>query len=232
VRLAEAVQELDAFAYAVSHDLHAPLRAIDGFSRILLEDFNAELPAAAQRYLGLVRSNAEQLAAMIEALIAFSRTGRQPLERRSVDLANLARQVYAALEAERVDRAVRFVVEDLPAAVGDPTLLRQTLANLIANALKFTRRLADAEIIVGWRSDAGVPVYWVRDNGAGFDMRYADKLFGVFQRLHRTEDYEGLGIGLATVQRIVRRHSGRVWAEAAENEGATFYFTLGNGEDR
>ncbi|MBI2939286.1 MAG: MEDS domain-containing protein [Chloroflexi bacterium] len=225
-QLIAANKELEGFSYSVSHDLRAPLRAIDGFSRILLEEHAPELVPDAQRYLHLVRNNAQQMGRLIDDLLAFSRLSRQPLNKQTVELSDLVRQVLEDLRAEREGRRVEVRVGDLPPCQADPALLRQVLMNLLANALKFTRKRELAEMEVGSREVRGERVYFVKDNGVGFDMRYADKLFGVFQRLHRAEEYEGTGVGLAIVQRIIHRHGGRVWAEAAVNEGATFLFQI------
>jgi len=227
-QLAAANRELEAFSYSVSHDLRAPLRAIDGFSRILLEEHADAMPPEAQRYLGLVRDNARQMGELVDDLLAFSRLGRQALERRPVEPDRLARETWQDLRHDWDGRAVELHIGGMPPAYGDPSLLRQVYANLFGNALKFSRERAPAVIEVGAeRHDDGV-AYFVRDNGVGFDMKYADKLFGVFQRLHRAEEYEGTGVGLAIVQRIVQRHGGRVWATAALGEGAAFFFTLGS----
>jgi len=227
--LEAANKELEAFSYSVSHDLRAPLRAIDGFSRIVVERHAAELPADAQRHLGTVRENAKQMGQLIDDLLSFSRLSRQALKIQRVEMAGLARQALAELRAEQEGRRVEVSIRDMPAGQGDPALLRQVLVNLLSNALKFTRRREAAQIEVGWRTEGGEPVWFVRDNGVGFDMRYGDKLFSVFQRLHRPEEYEGTGVGLAIVQRIIHRHGGRVWAEAEVDKGATFYFTLREG---
>ena len=228
-RLAESNRELEAFSYSVSHDLRAPLRALDGFSRILLERHAAGMPQEAQRYLHMVRDNAVQMGRLVDDLLRFSRLGRQPLETRIVATADMVRQVLDHLAGERKDRQVKVSVGDLPPCQADPALLRQVFTNLIENAFKFTRRREVAEVEVGSREVCGERAYFVRDNGAGFDMRYAHKLFGVFQRLHRADEFEGTGVGLAIVQRIVHRHGGRVWAEAEVDRGATFHFTLERG---
>lgn len=227
VALEEAVQELEAFSYSVSHDLRAPLRAMDGFSRILAEEHGANLSSEAQRYLRLVRDNAQQMGHLVDDLLAFSRLSRQPLTREWVDPARVARQALAERRDELEGRRLKISIGELPACWADPALLKQVVANLLGNALKFTRGREAAEIQVGCSQDGAGSVYFVRDNGAGFDMRYADKLFGVFQRLHRAEEYEGTGVGLAIVQRIVHRHGGRVWAEGEVGRGATFSFTIG-----
>jgi signal transduction histidine kinase len=229
--LEEVNQALESFSYSVSHDLRAPLRAMDGFTRILLEEDAGVLSARGQRFLGLVRENAGQMGRLIDDLLDFSRLGRQPIRKQVVDQEALVREVLEDLESERNGRPVEIAVLGLYASDGDPALLKQIWTNLLANALKFTRDREDARISVGSDKVGRETVYFVRDNGVGFDMRYADKVFGVFQRLHRAEDYPGTGVGLAIVQRIVQRHGGRVWAEAAEGKGATFYFTMSEGPE-
>jgi PAS domain S-box-containing protein len=220
-------KELEAFAYSVSHDLRAPLRAINGFSRILLEEYAQELSAEAYRYLEVVRKNAVQMGELIDHLLAFSRLGRQSVIKEPVDMRVLVEQSLAELSGEQEGRQVEIVIGELPACNADSRLFKQVVLNLLSNAVKFTRCREKARIEFG---TAGSPsdetVYFVRDNGAGFDMRYADKLFGVFHRLHSTEQYEGTGVGLAIVQRIVIRHGGRIWAEGEVDKGATFYFSL------
>jgi PAS domain S-box-containing protein len=229
--LEDANQELEAFSYSVSHDLRAPLRAVDGFSRILLEDHASALDVDARRYLDLVRSSTQQMGRLIDELLAFSRLSRQELVRHPIQPASLARQALEQLEPERAGRSVEIEIEDLPEAKADTTLVRQVYANLLANALKFTRQSSPARIVVGSKVENGETVYFVRDNGVGFDMAYVGKLFGVFQRLHRSEDYEGTGVGLAIVQRIIHRHGGRAWAEGAVDQGATVFFTLPEGSE-
>ena len=230
-QLEAANHELEAFSYSVSHDLRSPLRAIDGFSRMLLRDYQALLPAEGQRKLQVVRDNAQQMGQLIDDLLTFSRLSRQPLKKESVEPTSLTRRVLSDLSAEQDGRQVEITVADLPTCQADPGLLKQVFVNLLSNALKYTRKCQVAHIEVGFKSYDGAIVYFVKDNGAGFDMRYVDKLFGVFQRLHRAEDYEGTGVGLAMVQRIIHRHGGRIWAEAEVDRGATFYFTL-EGKDR
>jgi PAS domain S-box-containing protein len=227
-----ANRELEAFSYSVSHDLRAPLRAMDGFSRILLEEHAPHLSEEVQHYLQLVRDNAQQMGRLIDALLNFSRLGRKSLTKEPIAPAELVRQVVEELGTERHGRRLEIKLKDLPACQADPALLKQVFVNLLANALKYTRGREESAIEIGCRDDGdrlGEHIYYVKDNGVGFDMRYVHKLFGVFQRLHRAEEYEGTGVGLATVQRIVQRHGGRVWAEAELNRGATFYFTLENG---
>jgi PAS domain S-box-containing protein len=225
-RVQERTAELESFVYSVSHDLRSPLRAMSGFSHILLQEHAPQLSDDAQRYLTMVRDNAVQMGRLIDDLLAFSRLGRRSLEKRTVNPGQLARQVMEELRPAHEDRQVELTIDDLPSCHADPNLLRQVYANLLSNALKFTAHREVAQIEVGCLQEGEEQVYFVRDNGVGFDMQYADKLFGVFQRLHRATEYEGTGVGLAIVQRIVHRHGGRVWAEAAPEEGATFYFTL------
>jgi PAS domain S-box-containing protein len=231
VQLQDAVKELDAFSYSVSHDLRAPLRAVNGFSRILLEEHAPQLPPVAQGYLRTVSDNAQRMGQLIDDLLAFSRLGRQPLRTRRVLPGELVRSALDELAPEQDGRDIQIIVGDLAACQGDPVLLRQVYVNLLSNALKFTRRRELARVEIGGLERDGEVTYFVKDNGAGFDMRYAHKLFGVFQRLHRMEDYDGTGVGLAIVDRIVRRHGGRIWAEAVPDQGATFFFTLARADD-
>ena len=230
--LEEANRELEAFSYSVSHDLRAPLRAIDGFSRILADEHAEGLTVDAQRYLSLVRRNTHEMGVLIDGLLAFAHLGHQPLEKRNVDVEVLAHEVVDGLKAERNGRALEFSVGALPPVRADPTLLRQVYANLLSNAVKYSGPADPARIEIGSFPENGHAVYFVSDNGVGFDMRYSDKLFQVFQRLH-SDDYEGTGLGLAMVARIVDRHGGEIWAKGAPGEGATFYFTLeGRGHER
>lgn len=228
--LEAANKELEAFSYSISHDLRAPLRAMSGFSRILIDEYSEALEPAAQRYLNLIKDNAAQMGMLIDDLLAFSRLSRQPLNRVPVDLNVVVQQVIASMQDDLKGRGIEFKVDYLPPSLADPTLLKQVYVNLLSNAVKFTRHCPSAVIHVGMTvngdANGDQPVYFVRDNGTGFDMKYASKLFGVFQRLHKAEEFEGTGVGLAIVQRIIRRHGGQVWPEAAPNEGATFYFTL------
>ena len=226
-QLEAANRELDAFSYSVSHDLRAPLRAIDGFSRILLEDHAQQLSEEAVEYLGLVRENTQQMGRLVDDLLTFSRLSRQQVKKQTVAPGRIVQKCIEELRGEQDGRCVEITVGDLPNCEADPSLLKQVWFNLIANAFKYTRKRETAHIEVGCEGDRPEQrVYFVRDNGVGFDMQYAPKLFGVFQRLHRAEDYEGTGVGLAIVQRIVLHHGGRVWAEAKPDQGATFYFTL------
>ncbi len=221
-----AIKELEAFAYSVSHDLRAPLRGMDAFSQILQKSHKANMDEDALHCLQMIRDNAQQMGRLIDDLLAFSRLSQQPLRKERVDQEALVRAVLRSLVAEHKDRQIDIAIGELPEADADPQLLRQVWINLIANALKYSKGRDTAVIRVGSETTSGVPVYHVQDNGVGFDMRYAHKLFGVFQRLHRAEDYEGTGVGLAIVQRIIARHGGRIWTQAAKNQGATFYFTL------
>jgi PAS domain S-box-containing protein len=233
-QLEAANKELEAFSYSVSHDLRAPLRAIDGFAQKLVREFGAQLPEEAARQLRRVRENARQMGQLIDDLLTFSRLGRQPLRKQTVGPADLVRQVLEELRPEREGRRVEIRAGSLPPCQGDPALLKQVFTNLLGNALKYSRKRDPAVIDVGAREGdrPGECVYFVRDNGAGFDMRYAGKLFGVFQRLHPVEDYEGTGVGLAIVQRIIHRHGGRIWAEGQVDRGAEFAFTLTGEEPR
>jgi two-component system, sensor histidine kinase and response regulator len=225
-------KELESFSYSVSHDLRAPLRAIDGFSRILLEDHALHLSDEGKHYLNLVRDNTRQMGQLVDDLLAFSRLGRESLAKQTVDPSKLVSLCLAEMQKEQEGRHVKIVIGDLPFCRADPNLLKQVWTNLISNALKYTRKQEVVRIEIGCRTEPRVSghgtetVFFVKDNGAGFDMKYAHKLFGVFQRLHRAADYDGTGVGLAIVQRIITRHGGRVWGEARLNQGATFSFTL------
>lgn len=225
-QLESANRELEAFTYSVSHDLRAPLRAIDGFSRLLLDHHAAALPAEGQRYLGIVRDNTLQMGQLIDDLLAFSRLGRTALTKQEVNVTEIVHDCLRDLAADREGRHVSIEVASLPPAHADPALLRQVIINLLSNALKFTRQREQAVIEIGSHQLGNETVYFVHDNGVGFDMQYADKLFGVFQRLHRAEDFPGTGVGLAIVQRIIYRHGGRIWTDAVPDKGATFFFTL------
>jgi hypothetical protein len=222
-----ANRELEAFAYSVSHDLRAPLRSIDGFSRVLEEDHAEGLAAKGLDALARIRAAVRRMGALIDALLKLSKVTRAELRPEPVDLGELARAVAEELTEREPGRRIEISITQGAHAVGDPLLLRVALENLLGNAFKFTAGRDPARVEIGVLHQGGEPVFFVRDNGAGFDMQYAGKLFGAFQRLHGAADFPGTGIGLATVQRIVHRHGGRVWAEAAVGEGATFCFTLG-----
>lgn len=223
-------QELEAFSYSVSHDLRAPLRTIDGFSLALFEDYADKLDDEGRDYINRVRSGVQRMGLLIDALLQLSRVTRSELVRENTDLADLARSVANDLQLSDRDRNIEIVIPSVPLiAQADPRLLRVAFENLLGNAFKFTSKTANARIEFGQqKADNGETVYFIRDNGAGFDMYYVDRLFTAFQRLHGDRDFKGSGIGLATTLRIIRRHKGRIWAEGKENEGATFYFTLGS----
>lgn len=225
-QLEAANHELEAFSYSVSHDLRAPLRAIDGYSQALLEDYGPQLTGDGQRFLQTIRAGAQQMGALIDDLLTFSRLSRESLKKHTIGTAHLVKSALEGLDSLRKDREVDIQMGDLPPCHGDPALLKQVWVNLLSNALKYTRKRDHAVIEIGSLEENGYTVYFIRDNGTGFDMRYADKLFGVFQRLHRAEEFEGTGVGLAIVQRIIHRHGGRIWAEATVDQGATFFFTL------
>jgi light-regulated signal transduction histidine kinase (bacteriophytochrome) len=224
--LATANQELEAFSYSVSHDLRAPLRAIQGFGQVLREDYGQHLPAEGREHLARVLTASQRMERLIHDLLELSRVTRVPLDRTPVDLSALALTVGLELQAAHTGRTVEFVVQPGMSAEADPGLMRIVLENLLGNAWKFTREAAAARIEFGVRQREGEAVYQVRDNGTGFDMAHASRLFSPFQRLHSQHQFEGTGVGLATVQRIVRRHGGRVWAEGRVGQGATFFFTV------
>lgn len=226
-RVAQRTEELEAFSYSVSHDLRAPLRAIAGFAAVLKEDYANRLDGEGGRLLGVIQDNAQKMGNLISDLLTLSRLGRQPMELSELDMPALVGSAFnevsaAAPEADNAE--VRIGV--MPPAHGDPVQLRQVWVNLLANAVKFSANERRPEIDVGGHSTETESVYFVKDNGAGFDMKYYEKLFGVFQRLHRDDEFPGTGVGLAIVSRVVRRHGGRAWAEGAPGTGATFYFSL------
>jgi signal transduction histidine kinase len=218
-------RDLESFSYSVSHDLRSPLRHIHGFSKILTADFSAELPTEARRYLSRIESGAERMGHLIDDLLNFSRIGRRELDRQPVALFAIVEGIAEELNEGAV-RTIEWRIQPLPTIKGDPALVKQVFVNLLSNAAKFTRTRERPVIEVGSRVLPQGTAIYVRDNGVGFDIKFADKLFGVFQRLHRLEDFEGTGVGLATVARIVRKHGGAIWADSALEQGATFYFTL------
>lgn len=228
LELEAANRELDAFAHSVSHDLRAPLRSISGFTRILQESCGARLDEQGRDYLHRIDRACARMTAMIEDMLRLSRLARSELRCGNVDLAAMAREIALGFAEAAPERRVEFVILEGLAVHGDEGLLRNALENLLGNAWKFTGKTAAARIEVGRSDDP--PAFFVRDNGAGFNMARAQQLFGAFQRLHREADFPGTGVGLATVQRIIQRHGGRIWAEAAEGQGATFYFTLREAE--
>jgi len=224
--LEEANKDLEGFAYSVSHDLRTPLRAIDGFSHQVLKRYEDKLDDEGKRYLNLVRDNTQKMSQLIDDILAFSRMGRLGMSMAEVNMEGLAREVFEELMRVANGRDLTMEIKPLPHAHGDHAILRQVWVNLLGNAIKFTRRNPAAAIQVGSYAEGKENIYFVKDNGAGFDMQYAEKLFGVFQRLHSVEEFEGTGIGLAIVKRIITRHGGRVWAEGKVNQGATVYFAL------
>lgn len=224
--LEAANRELEAFSYSVSHDLRAPLRGIDGFSQALLEDYGADLDETAQRYISRVRAGAQRMGELIDDMLVLSRISRSEMKLEPLELSEIARNIATTLQERQPERNISFHIAQSIEAFGDARLLRILLENLFENAWKFTRNEAHTHITFGIDYSSGVASYFIKDNGAGFDMTYAGRLFSAFQRLHSSDEFEGTGIGLATVQRVVRRHGGRVWAEAEVGEGATFYFTL------
>jgi PAS domain S-box-containing protein len=224
--LSAANRELEGFAYSVAHDLRAPLRHMDAFSRILMEDFSDALPPEAQRYLKTIRDSSQTMSRLVEDLLNLARIGRQELSRQLADLNELVHVVVDELRADNPGREINWRLERLPIIECDPGLMKQVLVNLLANAVKYTRHRSEALIEIGPLEVRGEQGLFIRDNGVGFDMKYVDKLFGVFQRLHRAEEFEGTGVGLAIVNRIIRKHGGDVWAEAIVDQGATFYLTL------
>jgi light-regulated signal transduction histidine kinase (bacteriophytochrome) len=226
--LEAANKELEAFAYSVSHELRAPLRHMNGFSKLLGEEHHAELSPDALEYVATIRDSALRMGRLIDGLLNVARVGRKPLSMQVTGLNSLVKEVTALLNCENADRSIEWKVETLPFVECDPVLMKQVFANLLSNAVKFTRPRKPAVIEVGVTCQDGARAFFVRDNGVGFNMKYAHKLFGVFQRLHRSEDFEGTGVGLATVERIIHKHGGRVWAEAELDKGATFYFTIGS----
>jgi signal transduction histidine kinase/HAMP domain-containing protein len=225
-RLEAANKELESFSYSVSHDLRSPLRAIAGFTRMILDEKGATFDPETRRKFGIIQENAEKMGQLIDNLLRLSRLGRAELHQSKLDMGGLVREVMQEIRMTDPEREFVTEIGDLPAAQGDPAMIRQLLANLLSNAVKFTRGKQGARIEVGSFERSGERVYYVKDNGVGFDMKYYNKLFGVFQRLVSESQFEGTGVGLAIVQRIVQRHGGRVWAEGQIQDGATFYFTL------
>ena len=229
IELTALNKELEAFSYSVSHDLRAPLRVVDGYANMIEADHAGQLDANARRLLKVLRTSTRQMTQMIDDLLAFSRLGRRQPATDQVPLEELVNRVIAEQRMTHADRAVEFTVGRLGTAHADATLLKQALANLIGNAVKYTRGRYPARVEIGVRTAEapdGAPVYYVKDNGAGFDMRQSHRLFGIFQRFHSPQEFEGTGVGLAIVERIIVRHGGRIWAESRPNEGAVFYFTL------
>jgi len=225
-QLEAANQELEAFTYSVSHDLRAPLRHIGGFSRILMEDFAAGMSPEAQKHLQRIQDGTQRMGLLVDELLSLARLGRHALKVQVGKLNSMVDEVICLLQPETEGRTIIWKIAQLPPVRCDPILMKQVFQNLIANALKFTRPRERAVIEIDCRQEKEQTVILVRDNGVGFNMKYKDKLFGVFQRLHRAEDFAGTGVGLATAQRIVHKHGGEIWAEAEIDKGATFYFTV------
>lgn len=225
-QLEAANKELEAFSYSISHDLRAPLRAINGLTEVVIEDYSDHLPEEGRHFLQRIDAAADRLRQMVDDLLAFSRFNSAPLKMQSLSLTNLVYEVLEEFVTEQQERQVEVVVGDLPFCQGDPALLKRVMVNLISNAFKYSHQREMARIEVGYQQVEAENVYYVQDNGAGFDMLYAAKLFGVFQRMHSSNQFEGTGVGLAIAARIIKRHGGRIWAEAQVDKGATFYFTL------
>jgi len=228
-QLEEVNKELEAFSYSVSHDLRAPLRAVGGFTQMLLEGYESRLDDEGKRICSTISQSARDMGKLIDDLLAFSRAGRTAIQPSVIDMATLSRSVFFELTTPESRERIDFQVGSLPPAFGDPTLLRQVWINLISNAVKYSSKKKRAVIAVGAEADGGEIVYSIRDNGAGFDMRYKDKLFGVFQRLHSAKEFDGTGVGLALAHRIISRHGGRIWAEGEADQGAVFHFTIKEG---
>ena len=224
--LQAAVHELEAFCYAVSHDLRAPLRSLDGFSQALMEDYKSKLDEDGELYLQRIRANSQKMAELIDSLLHLSRLGRMEMNTADLNLSDLVQQCVNEMQSSQPRPEIEVRIEPDVHVRGDHNLLRAVVTNLVSNAWKFTSRTPSPSMDFGVTDQDGKPVCYLRDNGAGFDMRYVSKLFGAFQRLHHNEEFEGTGIGLATVQRIVRRHGGQIWAEGRVGQGACFYFTL------
>jgi two-component system sensor kinase len=226
VKLEEANRELESFSYSVSHDLRAPLRAIDGYARMILKKQGDKFDADTLDKFNIIRSSTHMMGQLIDDLLTFSRLGRKHMSPTHLDMDALIKDAWKEVRASDPERNIKFTLGSMPPGYGDRALIKQVLINLLSNAAKFTKYKDAAEIVVGGNADGNENVYYVRDNGVGFDMAYYDKLFSVFQRLHSTDQFEGTGVGLATVQRIIHRHVGRIWAEGKVDEGATFYFSL------
>jgi len=220
-------RELETFSYSISHDLKAPLRAISGYAGMLKEDYSGSLDEEGNRLLNVVSENAVKMGQLIDDVLMYSRMGRKPLKKTEIDMKKLAEDIFAEQKKECPERKIHFNVKTVPTCRADRVLIKQVLFNLISNAIKYTKAKEDTAIEIGSRKIDGKATYYIKDNGIGFDIKYADKMFGLFQRLHSTKEFEGTGVGLAIVQRLVNRHRGKIWAEAKPNEGATFYFTLG-----
>lgn len=225
-KLEDANEELEAFAYSVSHDLRVPLRAIDGFSRILMEDYQEELDDEGKRLINIIRENTKKMGQLIDDILQLSRAGRQEMKISPIDLESMFKNIFEELKLSNEQRNVQMEIKPLPKVYGDRTLLQQVISNLLSNSFKFTSPRDPAIIEVGAEAGKKENIYYVKDNGVGFDMKYSGKLFGLFQRLHGQNEFEGTGVGLSIVQRIIRRHGGDVWGEGEVDQGATIYFSL------
>jgi PAS domain S-box-containing protein len=224
--LEAAFKELETFSYSISHDLRTPLLVIGGFSRTLLERYSNHLDAKGQKFLSMIHSNTQKMLQLIDDLLTFSHSEHQQMKASDIDMGKLAKAVFEELKSLIPEQTLLLKIETLPPARGDRSMIRQVFANLLSNAIKFTRPKGAGAITIGYMEKENQDVYYVKDNGVGFDMQYAGKLFGVFQRHHTVDEFEGTGVGLAIVQRIIHRHGGQVWAEGKVNEGAIFYFSL------
>jgi len=224
--LEESVKELETFSYSIAHDLKAPLRAISGYSGMLREGYLGSLDEEGNRLLSVISDNAVQMGQLIEDILQYSRMVRKPLEKGEVHMKKLTEGVIEEFKGACKDRDIEINVQEMPNCTGDSVMIKQVLVNLISNAIKFTINKQKAEIEVGSKQVDNETVYYVKDNGVGFDMKYSDKLFGLFQRLHSTKEFEGTGVGLAIAQRLMFKHKGRIWPDAKVNEGATFYFSF------
>jgi len=226
IELEETNKELEAFSSTVSHDLRNPLTVIGGFSHLLLKQYSSRLGPDEQQCLNIIRKNVRHMEQLIDDLLAFSRFGRQGMNPTSIDMDALAKAVFEEIKTLTQGRTLELKIESSPLAYGDPSMIRQVLVNLLSNAIKYTKARDAAKIEMGGRVNNTENIYYVKDNGAGFDMTHYDKLFAAFQRLHSSAEFEGTGVGLATVERIIQRHGGKVWAEGKVDQGATFYFSL------
>jgi signal transduction histidine kinase len=226
IELESAYKELETFSYSVSHDLRTPLVVIGGFSRVLLEEYSSHLDAKGERFLGIIHSSADKMLQLIDDLLTFSRSEHQQMKPLDIDMGELAMAVFEELRSIIPEQTLRLDIETLSPAHGDRSMIRQVFVNLLSNAIKFTRPKGAGVIEISCMAKENQNIYCVKDNGVGFDMRYAGELFGVFQRHHPSDEFEGTGVGLAIVQRIIHRHGGKVWAEGEVNKGAAFYFTI------
>ena len=227
-KLEDANKELEAFAYSVSHDLRVPLRAIDGFSRIVLEDYEDKLDDEGKRLLGIIRENTKKMGQLIDDILLLSRASRHEMNFTEINMEELTKKIFEEQKMSLNEDNIRLEIKDIPSCYGDRVLMQQVLTNLIANSFKFTEPKEERIIEVGSINNENETIYYVKDNGVGFDMKYKDKLFGLFQRLHGADEFKGTGVGLSIVQRVIRRHGGTVWGEGELNEGATFYFSIQN----